>query len=93
MRISKTWIRLPFTLALVICINLFVANSQTPQTGDQKNDHGGTNNGGNPNNGVNKKVEAPFDGGLTLLLAAGAGLGLKAAYKGKKKDQQNKFLK
>ena len=51
---------------------------------DPNNDHGGINRGGNPNNGIGGRTDTPIDGGLSLLLAAGIGYGVKKAHNRRK---------
>ena len=55
------------SLALVLCAQ--VAMAQPPPPDDPNNVGGGTGGAG-----------VPIDGGLSILLAAGAGLGLKKAW-------------
>lgn len=51
-----------------------------PIPADPNNKHGMINNGGNYNNGIKaQSAQVPFDGGLTIILAAGLGVGIKRA--------------
>ncbi|MEY3246720.1 MAG: hypothetical protein RIT39_389 [Bacteroidota bacterium] len=60
-------------LALVLCAQVTLA--QPPPPDDPNNVGGGTGGAG-----------VPIDGGLSILLAAGAGLGLKKAWDARKRN-------
>jgi len=68
-------------LALVLCAQVTLA--QPPPPDDPNNVGGGTGGAG-----------VPIDGGLSILLAAGAGLGLKKAWDARKlgSDENNTEL-
>ena len=61
-------------LALVLCAQVTLA--QPPPPDDPNNVGGGTGGSG-----------VPIDGGLSILLAAGAGLGLKKAWDARKSNK------
>ena len=61
-------------LALVLCAQVTLA--QPPPPDDPNNVGGGTGGAG-----------VPIDGGLSILLAAGAGLGLKKAWDARKSNK------
>jgi hypothetical protein len=62
-------------LALVLCAQVTLA--QPPPPDDPNNVGGGTGGAG-----------VPIDGGLSILLAAGAGLGLKKAWEARKRNSE-----
>jgi len=62
-------------LALVLCAQVTLA--QPPPPDDPNNVGGGTGGSG-----------VPIDGGLSILLAAGAGLGLKKAWDARKQNSE-----
>ena len=62
-------------LALVLCAQVTLA--QPPPPDDPNNVGGGTGGAG-----------VPIDGGLSILLAAGAGLGLKKAWDARKRNSE-----
>lgn len=62
-------------LALVLCAQVTLAQPPPP---DDPNNVGGGSGGSGGEAGV------PIDGGLSILLAAGAGLGLKKAWDARK---------
>lgn len=69
----------PLVLTLIVtCFICVSASAWKPFKGNHDN-HGGSSGGGN---GV------PIDGGITILLAAGLGLGAKKIYDRKKKKEQ-----
>ena len=62
-------------LALALCAQVTMA--QPPPPDDPNNVGGGTGGAG-----------VPIDGGLSILLAAGAGLGLKKAWEARKRNSE-----
>jgi hypothetical protein len=66
-----------FLLAFVISCSVLFVQAQDPGDPFSGGGSGGGNPGGAPGGGV------PVDGGLSLLLAAGVGYGVRKAYKAK----------
>jgi opacity protein-like surface antigen len=67
-------------LALVLCAQVTLAQPPPP---DDPNNVGGGSGGSGGGAGV------PIDGGLSILLAAGAGLGLKKAWDARKNNHES----
>lgn len=71
-----------FTFLILFSTNSF-ADKPDPWTGPIVNTPGSDNN--NPNAHPPHGASAPFDAGLTLLIAAGIGYGVKRGYNKRKK--------
>jgi len=70
-----------FTFSILFSTNSF-ADKPDPWTGPIVNTPGSDNN--NPNAHPPHGASAPFDAGLTLLIAAGIGYGVKRSYNKRK---------
>ena len=71
----------PFVLLLICLAPVFTLTAIAGD--DNGNGNGGSNNG---NQYGHDGHQAPIDGGITLLLAAGAAVGIKKAWQKDKKD-------
>ena len=78
MKIYKGILFLLFTLTISFSISAQDCGTLPPCTGDVINDNPGVNCCNN--------VTVPFDGGVSLLLAAGLGIGVRSAYKKRKQS-------
>lgn len=77
MKIYKSILFLLFTLAIPICASAQDCVALPPCTGDPSDI---------PGSNCCNNVTVPFDGGISLLLAAGLGIGVRSAYKKRKQS-------
>jgi len=77
MKIYKSVLFLIFTLAISISVSAQDCGTLPPCTGDPLDV---------PGSNCCNNVTVPFDGGISLLLAAGLGIGVRSAYKKRKQS-------
>ena len=100
MRLKSILTALSIVGSFAIFSNQAYAGGENGDPRDLNNEHGRINNGGNFNQGVTPNnnggggdTNTPIDGGLTLLLAAGIGYGVKKANDKRKAAKAEEVVK
>ncbi len=92
MQLKKLFATLVITAFCTLNTSSVLAQGAEGIPQDDNNQHGRLNNAENYNNGVSQnngtQTSTPIDGGLSLLLAAGIGYGVKKAHNRRKKARE-----